>query len=471
MKIMLVVPPVLFSRQMSPGPAYLKSYLQKAGHEVRCWDINTDNNVANDGDDNYWTIIENNRAFYESNKKLFKKWVAEIEEFNPAIVGFTAWKTTLALSLRIALMLKMKNPRRFIVFGGYLASLRGKKLFDYPQIDAVVQGEGEETLLELANAIEAKGAVSGCPGAIIRNNGVIFEGAARPEIQDIDKIPFPDFSDFDHKKYLNQNYIPIVFGRGCSWRCSFCTTYSSWKSYRSRSAENIMEEIRLRLMQYPSLTQFEICDPACNQNVRMLSDLCDRVISEKKLGNVTFSGLAQIRTDMDAGLLGKMKRAGFHTLNFGMESGSERVLKKMRKFYSISDAEKVIRDTYNSGINVVLNFIVGFPGETRDDFRQTLEFIGRNREFISNVAPGHECDVVGTEICHMPQRFDVKLPIIEDYLHYWTTTDGQNNRDMRLRWKDEFDDFLAKIEMPVKCGAYDRQEKTEAGAETEKELI
>lgn len=456
MKIMLITPPVLYTRHMPPGPAYLKAYLERAGHEVRCRDLNTEIEVYNDGDDVFWSQPKNCSEFFDLNRPLFKKWVDEIEAYDPAIVGFTVWTTTLALSLKLALMIKLKNPKRVIVFGGYLAGARGRQLFDYPQIDVLAAGEGEETLLELARTLEEKGSLEACAGAMVRINGEILEGGPGREIKELDSLPFPDFSDFDQTKYFNKNSLPIVFSRGCSWRCAFCTTFLSWKTYRTRSAANILKEIELRVKQHPGTQRFEVCDPACNQDLAVLSELCDAIV-EKKYG-FTFSALAQIRPDMGPELLAKMKKAGFHTLNFGMESGSDKILKKMRKLYTSEVAEKVIRDTCAAGINVVLNFVVGFPGEEPEDFRQTLDFIDRNKEFIANVAPAHECDILDTEIAACPAEYGVIVPLREEFIQNWETTDKRNVTDVRRARKQEFDGFLNSIKMPIKCGVYDRQE-------------
>jgi radical SAM superfamily enzyme YgiQ (UPF0313 family) len=159
-------------------------------------------------------------------------------------------------------------------------------------------------------------------------------------------------------------------------------------------------------------------------------------------------------------LLAKMKRAGFHTLNFGMESGSDRILKKMRKLYTAAEAEKVIRDTSAAGINVVLNFVVGFPGEEPEDFRQTLDFIERNRAFIANVAPAHECDILGTEIASCSDEYGLSVPLREDFIQNWETTDKRNGPGVRRARKQEFDDFLSCMKIPIKCGVYDRDEKS-----------
>ncbi len=461
LKILLITPPVIYSRQPPISTAYLASFLKSRGLETRAWDLNTEINIPNDADDYYWAQIENCRKFYESNKELFDKWTEKIFEYAPAIIGFTVWSTTIFFSLKLAMKIKKRDKSKIIVFGGYWANVEAEEILDNPQVDIIVRGEGEESLLEAAEQYKKHGKIETCRGSIVRSNGRIIDSGIRPEIRDLDALPFPDFSDFNLENYLYKYHIPISFSRGCSWRCSFCTTFKSWNRFRIRSAENIYQEISLRLKQYPALKQFEICDPALNQDPAVLLKLCDLIIS----GNleVKFAGLAQIRPGMDLSALKKIRKAGFHLFNYGIESGSQKVLDKMGKKYTVEAAEKVIRDTHNSGIDVVLNFIVGFPGETEGDFYATLKFIERNKGYISNIAPAHECDIGFNAVYHNPERFNVIVPQIKEYTRFWETTDAKNNPKERKRRKDIFDKFVADLEIPLKCGIDDRKDYECAG--------
>lgn len=456
LKILLITPPVIYARQPPIATAYLVSFLKSKGIEARAWDLNTEISIPNDGDDYYWTQRANCRKFYDEHKELFDKWTETIFEYNPDIVGFTVWSTTLFFSLKLAMRIKKRDKRKIIVFGGYWSNVESKEMFDNPQVDIVVKGEGEESLLEIAEQYRNKGKIGPCQGCIIRMDGQIVESGLRPEIKALDRLPFPDFSDFNLERYLYKYHIPITFSRGCTWACSFCTTSRSWKKFRTRSAENIYQEILFRLKQLRLVEQFEICDPAFNQDPGVLLKLCDLIISDRL--KVKFSGMAQIRPEINLSGLKKMRKAGFYLLNYGIESGSKNVLNKMGKRYKVEEAEKVIRDTHNSGIDVVLNFIVGFPGESEDDFYETLRFIERNRDYISNIAPAHECDIEYNSISYSPGHFNVIIPRIKEYTRFWETTDAQNNPKERKRRKDIFDIFVADLGIPLKCGVGDRED-------------
>lgn len=455
-KILLIIPPVTYSRQPSIGVAYISSYLRKNNFEVKVWDLNTDININNDGDDYYWTQWENCRKFYEESKFIFENWIKKIFEYEPDIICFTIWSTSIFFALKLALKIKKIDKNKLIVFGGYWCNVRGMEIFNYPQVDIVVKGEGEETLLEIVKQYAETGSIEFCKGAIIRRNGKILDCGLRTEIEDINLLPYPDFTDFDLEKYVFKYHIPISFSRGCSWRCSFCTVFRSWQKFRVRSAENIYDEILFRLKQYPKLQQFEICDTAFNQDITMLSKLCDLIIENNI--KVKFSGMAQIRKEMNLELLKKINKAGFCLCNYGIESGSQQVLDAMGKKYTVEDAQNVIRETYNAGIDVVLNFIVGFPGETEKDFEETLHFIERNKDYISNIAPAHECDIAFTPIYYNPERFNVIIHKMEEHTKLWKTSDYSNDPEVRKNRKKIFDEFVLNLKIPLKCGINDRKE-------------
>lgn len=448
-KILLITPFVLYARQPSIGTAYLCSYLRSKGFEVKAWDLNTEILIPNDGDDCFWSQEENCKNFFLRNRMLFDSLVKRIMDYEPQIIGFTVWSTTKFFSLELARMIKENDRNILIVLGGYWCNINEEELISNPSVDIVVRGEGENALLEIARQYAAKGRIE------------TINYGGRREIDDLDNLPFPDFSDFKLENYVFKYHIPLLFSRGCSWRCNFCTVFHSWSNFRKRNPENIFKEILHRLKEYPMLKQFELCDSAFNQDINLVSKLCDLIISEGL--QVRFSGLSQIRPEMDFGLFKKMRRAGFILCNYGVESGSRKVLQAMGKRYTPEEAQRVIRDTHNAGIDVVLNFVIGFPGETEDDFYETLKFIERIKDFITNIAPGHECDIEHSNIHAYPEKFGVIY--YEGKINLWETLDGKLNFKERNRRKKIFDKFLSELKIPLKCGMTDREDKEKEQSE------
>jgi anaerobic magnesium-protoporphyrin IX monomethyl ester cyclase len=456
MRILLIIPPVIYARQPSIGVAYLSSYLKDKGYDVKCWDLNTEIQVSNDGDDAFWSQETNAREFFAKNKGLFENWVDKILSYNAQIIGFSVWLTSQYSSLRLAEMIKAKDKNKLIVFGGAGCSFTGKKLIANSAVDIAVLGEGERVLEEIIKKYINDGKVESCPGCLIKRNGEIINCGSEPEINNLDELPFPDFSDFSIDKYLYSSHMPISFSRGCIWRCAFCDVPFCWKKFRSRSARNIYSEIKYRLTGL-SAKEFIVCDPSLNANLSVLSELCDLIISNNL--RIKFNGLAQIRPEMDFDFLEKLKKAGCELLDYGVESGAQNVLDKMGKKYKVEDAERVIKETYNAGIKVILNLVVGFPNETEEDFYKTLEFIKRIKDYVLFIAPGHACLILPYSYMYKyPDEFDI---ILDKQTNCWSTKDGKNNEEVRLKRVKIFNDFITDLGIVIRCGEDDREMESE----------
>jgi anaerobic magnesium-protoporphyrin IX monomethyl ester cyclase len=420
-RIVLAASPVVYARQPGIGLAYLSAYLKSKGHKVKVMDFNTRLTGINDGDDAVWGIDENAYAFIEERKPQFLSWIDEILDYAPDIVGFNVWSTSKRQALYMARKIKQRSPGIVMVFGGPEAVLADNLLKGYSQVDIMVRGEGEASMADIAERFDNGLDMAGCPGCLVRQDGEMVLAPDRPEIEDLDSLPFPDFSDFEMDKYLFRGHIPISFSRGCKWRCSFCTVSNCWKKYRSRTAANVMEEIKTRQKEF-DVSQFVVCDPAVNQDIDMLK---------------------------------KMRKAGCVLLNFGVESGSENVLRSMGKRYVPEAAEKVIRNTKEAGIDVVINIIVGYPNETEEDFQQTMDFIKRIRPYVLNIAPGHPCLVVPyNRLFTDPDKYGVVFD--KDKPFRWHSQDGLNDEKLRNDRARRFDVFLEELEIPIRCGDDDR---------------
>ncbi len=142
-------------------------------------------------------------------------------------------------------------------------------------------------------------------------------------------------------------------------------------------------------------------------------------------------------------------------LDYGVESGSQKVLDKMGKKYTVEDAERIIKDTYNAGINVVLNLVVGFPNEAEEDFYKTLEFIRRIKDYVLFIAPGHACLILPySYIYKNPDEFDI---ILDKETSCWSTKDGKNNEEVRLKRAKIFNNFITDLGIVIRCGEDDRE--------------
>lgn len=451
-KLFLVVPPVIYARHPSIGVAYLSSYLKSRGHEVKCWDLNIEQVIYNDCDTHFWQVEENCYNYFQNHKSLFDEWVQKILDFQPQIVGFSVWESSEYFSMRMAGMIKKRNKDILVICGGPSCGYFGRRIINNPYVDIVVYREGEEVLAEAVELYIKNGTVDFLNGCLLKKNGEIIDCGLCQEISDLDSMPFPDFSDFPPEKYLFKNHVPISFSRGCAWRCTYCSTGIRWQKIRLRKPEMIYKEILYRLKQFKTLNRFEICDPAANQDLDLISQLCDLIITDGI--KVELVGFAQIKSGMNSEYLRKMRKAGFITLQYGVESGSQRVLNSMGRGYTVEEAERIIKDSYYAGIGVGLNFIVGFPNEAEEDFNKTLQFVERVKNFVTNITPAAPCGIPHSYMLYHPEKFNIIFPKGDS--NNWRTPDGSNTLEIRTKRKLDFDAFVRSLGVSYRDTAEDR---------------
>lgn len=148
-----------------------------------------------------------------------------------------------------------------------------------------------------------------------------------------------------------------------------------------------------------------------------------------------------MRPEMTPGLLNKMKKAGCKVISYGLESGSDNVLKLMRKGYTSESAERVIRDTFRAGIYTIFNIIVGYPGETEDDFNETNDFLIRNVQYANEIAMSPLLLLKGSYIYDHAGDLGICLPDADAQL-CWFTSDGQNTYEVRLRRLEAYKEIV-----------------------------
>ena len=461
MKIALVICPALFKRCPLIGLGYLSAYLRQEGHQVNIFDLNTEIEVPFDHDEQKWSSKEFVERFISEQQNKIPSLVDKILENDPEVIGFSVWATTRHASLMIARIIKERSREKIIVFGGPECSFTASDLIRQEQVDVVVYGEGEKTFIDIVEMCDKKGKIDFCPGAFIKNNGDARDCGFREEIENLDSLPFPDYSDFSLFKYYSPYSISMAFYRGCLRRCVFCNCAITWKNLRSRTAKNIFDEMIYQYRKFPHLRKFEVDDTAINLNLPMVSELCDLIIANGF--RMRWGGSALVRREMDTELIRKMAKAGCNCLGFGLESGSQRVVDMMGKGFRTEDAERVIRDTYEAGIETILGIIIGFPGETEEDFQMTLEFIKRNKAFISKVNFPSECCIgCNSYMKNHLEKFDVVLEPNNEG-NAWYSKDGTNTHKTREKRIETFNNFLNALGVPLGSYATVYQEKNIIG--------
>jgi radical SAM superfamily enzyme YgiQ (UPF0313 family) len=393
--ILLVIPPPFFTRMPPLGPAYLVAYLKHKGYKPELLDLSVRlYNQTSDEMRRFWEPNFTN-SFFETEiaEKIFDGFRSEMNDFvdwvlssDIRIVAFSVNQTSFFLAKKLAQAIKSKDKNRAIIFGG------PAMFFNHPRctlqpgvVDYIVIGEGEVLLASLVERIKKGEKIGREPGVLPGEEIGLYPPSPVVPAANLDLFPFPTFEEFDLPAYnLGSDYkpLPLLLSRGCVKKCSYCIDHIIWPKYRTRSAQHAFREIEYHC-RVNKTKAFEFNDLLCNGNLRELGSLCELIIAAGlKFDWVSY---AIIRSDMTAKLLSKMKGAGCHTIIYGMEHSSAKILKKMNKGYNAQEAEKVVRLTHESGICANVNVIVGFPGETEEDLNEVAVFLRRNKGYISEV--------------------------------------------------------------------------------------
>lgn len=465
MKIVLIQCPVWGTYDPPLALAQLSACLKKAGHQVHVLDLNIELYLNRRENHkglwawekcDFWYDASNVAKFFVENEGLIDQYMKQIITHNPQIICFSVCTSSRFASLELARRIKKERKDQVIVFGGtlFFEDSWSQRILIEGVVDIVAIGEGELTLCELAHLIDEDKPLDNCPGIAYRINDQIFHNPRRPLLENLDELPFMDFSDLPLSKYDDKCHIPILASRGCVQQCVFCSSKSFWPGYRHMSGKRIFEEIKFHKDRFKELGHIDFLDLLINGDIKALNSLCDLMIDWELSQNITISWVANaiIRKEMTPDLLVKMKKAGCKHLIYGIESGSQRVLGLMKKRYALEDADNVIKATHEAGIVVTTNFMFGFPGEEDDDFVETLEFIKRNAKYLDRVYPSRTfCAIEEFSYLHAHQEEFGIAANSPNHL-YWESQDSRNVYPQRLQRCEEFCALASSLGIEVASG-------------------
>ncbi|MFA6147234.1 MAG: radical SAM protein [bacterium] len=319
-------------------------------------------------------------------------------EFQPHFAGITCLTPERKKAFEIASLVKEYAPDAKVILGGAHATIMHRQIMEhYPRIDYIVLGEGETTCLEIAQGTPP----SGIDGLVYRDpEGVIRKTGGRKRRENLDDIPFPAWHLVDLRKYpawtdgavLSHNgvnlwrepRVSVIFSRGCGGHCSFCSTWWIWKGWRCRSPRNMAEELELLYREY-GIRHFCFADDAMTLDRHATIALCDEIVSR----GLKIAFHVTTRTDsVDEEVLRKLKIAGCYAIAYGVESGSEKILKGMNKENEVPNARRAIELTRKTGISVTALMIVGNVGETDDTIAETIRFLRDTKPDVVGCAGG-----------------------------------------------------------------------------------
>ena len=290
------------------------------------------------------------------------------------IAGYYQYRKLLSISEAI----NKSKQRPFYIIGGHGPSPEPEFFLKKTQADVVVIGEGEVTIINLMESIYKHKSLAGVKGIAYREGDKVFINERRPLIKDVDAIPFPGYDLFpvDYYKLFravntqNADFVmPVLSGRGCAFRCTFC--YRMDKGFRPRSNESIIEEIKYLKQRY-GINYIIFSDELLMSSAERTISLCECFIKS----NLDIKWNCNGRLNYaKAEVLKLMKQAGCVFINYGIEAMDDQVLKNMKKGLTIKQIIRGIKTTLEEGISPGFNILFGNIGDNDETLNKGVEFI------------------------------------------------------------------------------------------------
>ena len=328
------------------GLAYIAAILIRAGYRVSAIDFNV--------------------SGFDPNR--LKR---ALDRGNPGIIGISVHTETYPSGLEIAEIAKQVNPGIIVVMGGPHATVMYQEVAKKRDIDVVVRGEGEYTMLELADCfIRNKGGLAGIKGIAYKDNGMVKTTPERPFIENPDELPFPSRGLFPLPLYDSSGSVLISRG-GCPFNCRFCGVNNIWKGRRRfRSPEKVLEEI-IYIFKHGQAQGINFADDTFTLNRERVIELCDLLEQSLQL-----QWMCSTRVDLvDRELLKKMHESGCYSVQYGIEAGSQKILDSIGKRITLKQIRNAVQTALDVGIEITCSFMFPHPEDTKETIREQKQLM------------------------------------------------------------------------------------------------
>lgn len=365
MIVLLIYPPIskyeryssdigeVGGEQIPLGIYYIASYVRSHGFDVHCIDA---------------------EAQRLHNSEILDK----IKDIKPDIIGLSATTVAYMRACDLAQAVKQRYPHLPMVIGGAHATANLKDVMEHPAFDYAIYGEGEITFVDLLHALEKKHDLSTVHGLAYRECEHVRINPPREYIQDLDQLPFPAYDLIpdlalyhpDPSNYRLTPVVNIITSRGCPNHCTFCDRNVFGQKLRQRTPENVATEIEFLVKQY-GVREVAFVDDTFTIGKGRIQKIFT-LLQQKEI-QISWTCMSRVNT-VDYETLAFMKKMGCWKIKFGIESGDEAILQKIRKNINLDTAREVIRSCKRLRISTSGFFIIGHPKETKESIEKTIDF-------------------------------------------------------------------------------------------------
>ena len=308
---------------------------------------------------------------------------SRLEAARPEMVGVTAMTFTLLDALAAVRLAKEISGKIITVVGGIHAFLYPEETAALEGVDFVLQGEGELSFVSLLEEISLRRKPEAVPGVVFQRDGGIIRGAPPSLIKNLDELPFPARRLTPWQRYSSvlsrRSPITTMFtSRGCPYRCSFCSRPHLGKVFRFRHPANVVDE--MQACQEMGINEILFYDDTFSVNRPRVIDICREIIGR----GLKIGWDIRARVDcVDEETLAQLKQANCQRIHYGIEAGTEKILKVLNKGITLEQARKAVRLTKRAGIQTLAYFMIGSPTENREDVKKTMDFaLELNPDFV-----------------------------------------------------------------------------------------
>jgi len=334
------------------GLAYLAAVLEREGHAVRILDFG----------------LRPSRPLEDD--------IADVVAFRPDVVGFTVMTGGYHNVQQSMALLKEALPTIPTVLGGPHPTVFPEEVAADPGVDFVAFGEGEETLTELVAALQdGTDDFSRIQGLAYAWDGGVVRTPERPLIRDLDALPFPARHLLELDKYSlagpdGEPMLTLLSSRGCPYNCSYCFKGIVGRTYRQRSPESILAELKYLQATY-GVRNFYFIDDLFTLSTKRLMTISQMIVDERL--DIRWQCLGRVdRVTPES--LEAMAHAGCHEIHYGIESGNLEILAATAKRITLEQVRQAVAWTSQSGIRSKGYFMLGLPGDTDETMEQTIRF-------------------------------------------------------------------------------------------------